>query len=436
MMQSRNVRTVLACVLLMTVCPASALEADIRARIAHDGEAWIGQQLTLQIELLTDGQSFRGQRFHIPDIAGALLLEDAVSTTKLSEQRDDTAWQILRYEFPLFAQRAGSLSIPPIAVAFSVTGGFGGDVRDVELTTIPLSLAVKSPTGVLDARQLVTTTAFTLDVNVTPPPEDLQVGDAVTRTITRRAVGVPGMVFAPLPLPRVDGVAAYPKSPAVNDRHNRGDLTGERTESVSFVFQRAGSFRLPGYDLQWWDPARNSLQTESVPELQIKVAANPAFSTADSHVENGDSAHELPYFALVLVVLFVAGVLAWRYRNIQHARWLRRREARAASERVRFRALIKACAAGDPARAYHAYQRWQQIVPARLELVAHEPSLAAALLQAQHARVQQEAHWSGSALAEAARHVRRRIESGRRTRTPHALPPLNPVPREIVAVKR
>ncbi|MGR9093280.1 MAG: BatD family protein [Gammaproteobacteria bacterium] len=432
---SRNARAVLAFVLLVAALPASALEADIRARIAHVGEAWIGQQLMLQIELLTDGQSFRGQRFRIPDIAGALLLEDAVNTTKLSEERDGVAWQVLRYEFPLFAQRAGSLSIPSIAVAFSVTSGFGGDTREVELTTTPLPLAVKSPAGVLDARQLVTTTAFTLDVKVLPPPEDLQVGDAVTRTITRRAVDVPGMVFAPLPLPGIDGVAAYPKSAEVDARHNRGELTGERTESVSFVFQRAGTFRLPGYELQWWDPVRASLHSESVPELMIEVAANPAFSTAASGNESVDRVRELRHLVPMVIALIIAGALACRYRSTVHAQWQRRREARAASERFRFRAFIKACTAGDPARTYRAYYRWQPLAEIRRELAANEPALESALLELQQALVAKGSRWTGVTLAAAARQARRRMEPKRRTPSHHALPSLNPLPDKVMRTK-
>lgn len=52
----------------------------------------------------------------------------------------------------------------------------------------------------------------------------------------------------------------YPEAPQVQDRVDRGDLTGERTDRVTWIVERPGSCQWPDIDIQWWDPAEASLR--------------------------------------------------------------------------------------------------------------------------------------------------------------------------------
>ena len=99
--------------------PALAIDARVRAVVDQPEGVWIGQQVVLQIDLLSNGLSFSGQRIHLPDVPGALVLEDRVSTVKLSERIAGENWQVLGYRYPLFPQRPGRIDIAPIAVAAS-----------------------------------------------------------------------------------------------------------------------------------------------------------------------------------------------------------------------------------------------------------------------------------------------------------------------------
>ena len=67
-----------AALLQMTALSVQALEARVRAGLEVDGEAWIGQQVILKIDLLTNALSFSGQRIHLPDVPGALVLVAAL----------------------------------------------------------------------------------------------------------------------------------------------------------------------------------------------------------------------------------------------------------------------------------------------------------------------------------------------------------------------
>jgi hypothetical protein len=63
---------------------------------------------------MTNGVRFSGQRIRLPEVPGALILEDAVSTVRLTEQIDGEPWQIIRYSYPMFVQREGRVDIKPI----------------------------------------------------------------------------------------------------------------------------------------------------------------------------------------------------------------------------------------------------------------------------------------------------------------------------------
>src|SRR5262249_56437362 len=96
-------------------------------------------------------------------------------------------------------------------------------------------------------------------------------GAAFKRTITIRAEGVPGLAIPPLPLQGEDGLRAYPGQPEVTDAGNRGRLTGRRTDRVTYVCERPGTYGLPGLVLVWWDPEAKELHRERLPARTITV---------------------------------------------------------------------------------------------------------------------------------------------------------------------
>ena len=81
---------------------AHALDARVRANLENGETTWVGQQVVLNVDVMTDGVRFSGQRIRLPEVRGALILEDAVSTIRLNEQIDGASWQVLRFSYPMF----------------------------------------------------------------------------------------------------------------------------------------------------------------------------------------------------------------------------------------------------------------------------------------------------------------------------------------------
>ena len=100
-------RPALSCLLLLLAAgPLQALEARVRASLDAPPEPWVGQQMGLVIDLLGDGVRFTGQRITLPALPGTVLLETGVNALYLQEVHEGKPVQVLRYHYPLFAQRA------------------------------------------------------------------------------------------------------------------------------------------------------------------------------------------------------------------------------------------------------------------------------------------------------------------------------------------
>jgi len=300
---------------IATALPASAaLQGEVRFTPAQNESVWVGQEIELYLELWSDGLSFGDQQFVLPEVAGGFLLQGDANTVKLSETREGAPWQGLRYTFFLYPQTGGRLQVPAFDVSFSSRAGFDSEPAGFRFRTEPIVVEAQWPPGARAGGLLVTTTAFSLEARwdrTVPSDEPLQLltGDAITLEVQRQAADVPGMVFAPLAFPSIDGLGVYADNPRVEDRVNRGELSGQRVDRITFVCEKAGSYEIPELQFQWWDPERQSLSEKVIPALQLEVSVNPAYrSASDAGAERAVGRWFAGLLLAVLAALLIAAV--------------------------------------------------------------------------------------------------------------------------------
>lgn len=296
--------------------------ASIRFEASNAEAVWVGERLDIYLELWTSDVTFSGQSFVQPQVSGGYLMPPESGTVKLNERRGGLAWQGLRYTMSLYPQRPGQIEIPAFDVRFSTSAGYGSEPQQHQFRTQALRIESRLPPGADNSRLLVTTRRFSVDARWQPSlpgeegPLELLTGDALVLTLKREASGVPGMVFAPLPEIEIEGLGIYTDAPTVQDRANRGDLTGIRNDRITVVCEEVGSYRLPELRFQWWDPAGETLHEEVFPAVQIEVAVNPAWAR-----ETGAREAAEPFRMNWNYLWFlVAAVLCW-----WPGRWLYRR---------------------------------------------------------------------------------------------------------------
>jgi len=241
-------------------------------------------------------------------------MQTDTTTIKTTKKIDNRDWQILRYPLALYPQRAGLLEVPPINVRFVTSAGFGTPSKAFEFVTQATQLTITLPPGVKPGDLVVTTDSFKLDYDWQPATGAANTGDAVTLSVIRKASDISAMLLPPLPVFRVEGLAAYPQTPGVKDQADRGDLTGERSDAITWIVEKPGVYKIPGIRFQWWDPGRKVLSEKVIPALELEVAANPAFAS-------GPSTQEMPGFraspkvwGMVVALLALLVSLGWLAR--------------------------------------------------------------------------------------------------------------------------
>jgi len=177
-------------------------------------------------------------------------------------------------------------------------------------------------------------------------PDEMHVGDPVTRTIRLQAQGLGFEQLPELTLAAPDGAEIYPDKPDTRTRDDGTWLYGERVRKFAFVPSRPGTLTIPGASVRWWDTAHDRAETVELPARTIKVlpavgkpATGSATAGAPSQPQNSavDAASATPaatgatsasltslriwqMLALLAIVLWLVTLaLWWRSRRATFA---------------------------------------------------------------------------------------------------------------------
>lgn len=416
-------------------CPAANPQPQVRTSIAEQEEIWVGQRVTLVVELLTPGTFASSPSFDLPQIPNVVLIPPRGSPTVGMETIDDTDYTTQRHELAVFAQRAGDIEIPAFAIRFASAAAFGKPAVDQTVQTKPVAYKAKMPPGAAGLSLVITTSDLTVTQDWDPKPtsEPVQVGAAFTRTITIEASEIPAMVLPAFPHDAPQGLGAYPRPPAVEDKSNRGVTTGRRVDAVTFVCESPGAFELPALAIAWWNPQEHKLNRVELPGQRFEVAPSAPNAKVQTSQPNSAAA---PWIigAVLAAGGLVAGGLTAAILIHNRSRSLRNAEAES------FAKFEEACRKADPRATLSALFVWldqlpsSDTAPGSIGLTARgdDPAFAAevdALETFCYGRARTPpAPWSAKRLLTEAKRVRHRWKGAARgARSPRTgLSPLNP----------
>lgn len=327
-------------------------------------EAWVGQRVVLQVDVLAAGAWAQLDRIPSIELPGSYVLPPQGQGVRLQETIDGSAHSGQRYEYFVYPQTAGDLTLPPTAVGVRVREpGAVGAERTLSAVLPELSFESRVPPGAEAVEGLISTTDASVDQRWEPADGVHAVGDAVRRIVRFEAADVSGMAFTPLDHAPIDGFGVYPSEPRVDDRFDRGTLQGTRTETMTYVAERSGDFTLPTITFTWWNTQQERLQQVELPGLAVSVSGGNGGDSSAGPVAASRSPSW--WWLLAVAMLVPLSLLAGRA-------WRALLAARAASERHRFRLLQAAVRRGRPADVMRELMRWLDRIeggsrPARLD---------------------------------------------------------------------
>lgn len=424
-------RAALLCAVLLCKVAFAADGAVVKLHQPEVTAVIAGARLSFVVELLVQGQFSGPTYFLLPRIDGAIIMQVSERPVLSTRQINDDSYVSARYDFAVYAQMAGRLQVPAITVRFGAKESFDQPINEYRLQTEPFYIEVTAPPGVAADEVVVSTNTLNATETWSPKPVDVKVGDAFTRTITVRAHDVPAMLLPPPNFGNPEGFEIYPKSQQTQDRTERGDLIGERNDTVTYVSTRAGSFEIPELTLRWWDPSKEQWQAQTFPAHLLVVADNPSLAGKSVSVSHYfKSITDITSIGWLVLIIILAIVLLFAGRPLKRG-WQAWRARRAASEMVQWQRLRQACIHGEATVVYRELGRWlAQFNMSTPQLTATvregvSDSLRATCIQLQQRLAGIDAQWNAQILIEELVKLRRYLQVSEDSAA-SALSPLNP----------
>jgi hypothetical protein len=333
----------------------------------------VGQPVTLTVDVFVPNGFTGAPKFPPLDVKDAVVVFLEEGGVNLTQDVNGQTYAGQRRQYLIYPQRAGEFAVPP----FEVRVSYAIDAKPSAPTAVPAqagSFTATIPEAAKGLGYFVATPAFNLTATSDRPIEGLKVGDSLTRAITMTASDAFAIMLPPLSFPPVDGLAVYPAQPSLSDTGGtRGEpRVARRAESVTFVFQKEGSYRLPPIEIAWWDTGARTLRRAELAAVDFTVAPNPNLKAEiPLPVEPTGEGAAPPAFdwreairrygprALGVVVALALFLRLFEARiGALHARWVERRRERAESESAHLEQVVHAGRSGRPAALLAATYRW------------------------------------------------------------------------------
>ena len=338
--------------------------------------------------------------YYAIDLTGGSIGEpkvDGLSIKHLGQDKKGVAtvggrhYQVFEQHYALTPERSGKIAIPSLL--------FRGTTLDMRDPTSFFSrgreVVARSDAVTLDVREQPATwpsgrpwlpVASLLLQDQSDLPDEVHVGDAVTRTVRLQAQGA-GFEQLPEPvLQAPDGADVYPDKSDTRTRDDGDWLYGERVRKFAIVPNKPGTLTVPGMSIDWWNTQADRFETAQLPPRAIRVlpaagtGTPPAASTsapvaspqASAPPPVADANPYAPLLAdsqarfwrlatLVMFAIWLATALAWwlHSRRTPKARAIVD-DASASKASTHRAAFLRACSLGEFAAAERALVAWSR----------------------------------------------------------------------------
>ncbi|NOR14549.1 MAG: hypothetical protein GQ544_02475 [Candidatus Aminicenantes bacterium] len=345
----------------------------IRSSLDPEAGAYLGQKVSLHIEVMTNTWFTKAPQYPELRIPHAICLELSQFGTNYTERIQGETYAIQRKEYVIYPQRAERYAVPSLSVDI-VYARPGESPGKVTLSSAPLEFEARIPEQAQGVDFFVSTPKLQVQEQYDHIFDEMKVGDSVTRTITMTADDSVGMMLPPLEFGKIEGMAVYPKTPRTEDTGDRGEYTGTRIESVTYLMEEEGDYVLPEIKIFWFDLRSDTLRVEILGAVEFSVAANPeldaemlAFLEEETGTEEEVTSSlkrridvkNLLYLALAIMGVSAAlWIFLFPFVKKTRAWWKQHRQLKAESEEAHFRHFRNACRSGDAHQVMQSFLSW------------------------------------------------------------------------------
>ncbi|WP_421982983.1 BatD family protein [Roseibium sp.] len=349
-----------------------------------------------------------------------------------SETISGETWSGVTRSYRLYPMTAGTFQIPPGTIKVTYADPDNQQPVVVDAQTDGFEITGEIPEGAQGLDPFLAAKSLTLERTVKGTPESMKVGDALTITTTVKVTGVAPMFVPPLSdADPGDGLASYPKEPVLDEKEDRGLLSGTRSEETSLVAETAGSYAIPEKSLSWYNLESGKIETATVPEIALQVTGT-AGAQPEQQADPFDWRGLFGWLVLIALVAVLATV-AWRLLSPGAKRSAAAlKERYYTSESYLFRKLTAAIRQHDLNGTLQRASRWKTAVDGNIrsgdwkdfERAVHACSALSYSPARPNGREDTDTRWRH--LLETVRGMRLSLHRKRQSETHARLPDINP----------
>jgi hypothetical protein len=394
--------------------------------------------------------------YYAASLISGQLDQDAPQGASLQRVGEDLQYQrelagrrytVVERRYLLVPERSGEITIPGARFRGQGVGGFFDDLfgdgrRDLSTQGAPRVLSVRPVPANASQPWLP---LRNLALRYVSTPQSSRAGESAEVTIELEADGAGATQLPDLALPPVQGAQVFPEPPQEEERFEQGRPRVRIVRRFSLVAERAGTLRIPGPSMAWWDVGAGAARTASLPDLAMTVTPGSGGTPDDASAPARDAATpaqrwiEVPFvqgavhpwsLATVIFALLWLATLWWALHRRPRAAPAPSREAgrTSAAPPASTHDLKRALERGDLSEVSTALRH--ATTPALPDLDAVHDRLDDDA-QRSAVRALQQARWGGADAAAALAALRDAFRRGPRWRAPARsgkplLPPLYP----------
>ncbi|NKW10653.1 protein BatD [Ochrobactrum tritici] len=342
----------------LVVSDALAQEPIIRAKIEEAGTR-AGSASPSRVECACSRVLHLTPQFPLFALPHALVTLPDERSQNVTDTINGVQFSGIQKRYSIIPQVSGSYNIPSIQISFGYLED--GNRKQTTVTSAPVSFTVDAAQQ--DGQTEFAAGSLELSQNFDRPPDKLQTGDALVRTLIITATDTVAITIPPVDVGTPQGLDQYVKPATVADNVSVGRQTASRRiETIVYTASKAGTFSLPAISYHWFDVQSQQIETATLPEATVTVAAGTTKSAPLAEPASSSLASWQLLWRLALPVLLLAIVLALvlRYR-VQLSRILHEwNEQRRNSFHHLKRQTLRIIKTGDDAQINAALQVWSR----------------------------------------------------------------------------
>ncbi|MEM6688303.1 MAG: BatD family protein [Planctomycetota bacterium] len=342
---------------------AKSEDIVVRTDITPEKTASIGSRVILTCDVLAKDAWAKLPSLPNIDVSGAIVYTPPSQSTRLTETIKGGSYTGQRYEWWIYPQRAGDLTIP--SVELNVARTIFGDSDPLPVakrSTKSLSLEIQ-PLSKEAAGASIVSSSLRIKQTWGDLPNEIHVGDGVNLTIESEIKDAPAFVLPPIDFGNPESVRILTKQPSTENRFNRGELTGSRVDKATYFFEKPGKVVLPPIEIKWWDNEKDELREEKLDGETLNIL--PALDSLNMETKSTATRVFQWRLSLLLPVAFAFMILGYAFfRNrLRLEAWLNDYVQNVTrTETVAFRHFVFIASTGDAAEILRALTHWSDLV--------------------------------------------------------------------------